>query len=69
VEDNVRCFACDGGLGRWDPGEDPWVEHCRSFPACSYAREQKGDEYIACVQASLDQDEQVNVSKQTLRSF
>jgi len=61
VEDHVRCFACDGGLRRWDPGDDPWVEHCRWFPACPYAREQKGDEFIALVQASLD-DEQVNIS-------
>ncbi|WAR06853.1 PIAP-like protein, partial [Mya arenaria] len=56
IDDHVRCFACDGGLRRWDPEDDPWIEHCRWFPACPFARQQKGDEYIALVQASIDQD-------------
>ncbi|WAR09103.1 PIAP-like protein [Mya arenaria] len=55
-EDHVRCFACDGGLRRWDPEDDPWIEHCKWFPACPYARGQKGDEYIALVQASMETD-------------
>ncbi|XP_052812102.1 uncharacterized protein LOC128239482 isoform X2 [Mya arenaria] len=55
-DDHVRCFACDGGLRRWDPEDDPWTEHCKWFPACPFAREQKGDEYIALVQATMDND-------------
>ncbi|XP_052812106.1 uncharacterized protein LOC128239484 isoform X1 [Mya arenaria] len=55
-EDHVRCFACDGGLRRWDPEDDPWIEHCKWFPACPFAREEKGDEYIALVQATIDND-------------
>ncbi|XP_053396475.1 putative inhibitor of apoptosis [Mercenaria mercenaria] len=51
-EDHVRCFMCDGGLRRWDADDIPWTEHCRWFPACDYAREKKGDEFIALVQAS-----------------
>ena len=31
IDDPVRCFACDGGLKRWDPVDNPWIEHCR-FP-------------------------------------
>ncbi|XP_045196193.2 baculoviral IAP repeat-containing protein 7-like isoform X2 [Mercenaria mercenaria] len=53
-EDHVRCFACDGGLRRWDPEDDPWTEHCRWFPACPFARKEKGDEFIALVQASAE---------------
>ncbi|XP_052811704.1 baculoviral IAP repeat-containing protein 3-like isoform X3 [Mya arenaria] len=68
-EDHVRCFACDGGLRRWDPEDDPWIEHCKWFPACPFAREQKGDEYIALVQATMDTDiaysEQNGCSEQT----
>ncbi|XP_053391903.1 baculoviral IAP repeat-containing protein 7-like [Mercenaria mercenaria] len=52
-EDQVRCFACDGGLRRWDPDDDPWTEHCHWFPACPFAKEKKGDEYIALVQAAV----------------
>ncbi|WAR07843.1 XIAP-like protein [Mya arenaria] len=57
VEDHVRCFACDGGLRQWNVGDYPWVEHCRWFPACPFARRTKGDQYIAQVQASVEQGE------------
>ncbi|KAH3812946.1 hypothetical protein DPMN_141389 [Dreissena polymorpha] len=55
VDDTCRCFACDGGLRNWEPGDDPWIEHCRWFPACPYARAVKGDEFISIVQHSADQ--------------
>ncbi|KAK3585123.1 hypothetical protein CHS0354_034254 [Potamilus streckersoni] len=32
--DIVRCYACDGGLKRWEPGDDPWEEHFKWFPDC-----------------------------------
>ncbi|XP_060588564.1 baculoviral IAP repeat-containing protein 3-like [Ruditapes philippinarum] len=56
-EDQVRCFACDGGLRRWDAEDDPWTEHCRWFPACPFALEQKGEQFIALVQASVENQE------------
>ncbi|KAL3882765.1 hypothetical protein ACJMK2_029073 [Sinanodonta woodiana] len=34
--DVVRCYACDGGLKHWVPGDDPWEEHYRWFPDCSH---------------------------------
>ncbi|XP_053390264.1 inhibitor of apoptosis protein-like, partial [Mercenaria mercenaria] len=58
-EDQVRCFACDGGLRRWDPDDDPWTEHCRWFPGCPFARQQKGDEYIALIQAAVAYEDQI----------
>lgn len=61
VDDHVRCFACDGGLRKWDPMDDPWTEHCRWFPACPYAIEIKGFDYIELVQASADMDLNVGV--------
>lgn len=51
TEDAVRCFACDVGLRRWDPEDDPWIEHCRWFPQCPYCVEQKGIQYITLIQA------------------
>ena len=46
MRDIVRCFACDGGLQNWDSGDEPWLEHARSFPFCSYVLEVKGLEFI-----------------------
>ncbi|XP_060586313.1 baculoviral IAP repeat-containing protein 7-like [Ruditapes philippinarum] len=43
---------CDGGLKRWDAEDVPWTEHCRWFPTCPYAREIKGEDFIALVLAS-----------------
>ncbi|XP_060592564.1 baculoviral IAP repeat-containing protein 7-like [Ruditapes philippinarum] len=59
-EDHVRCFACDGGLRRWDPEDEPWTEHCRWFPACPFARAEKGDDFIALVQASSNYGNEEN---------
>ncbi|XP_060584971.1 baculoviral IAP repeat-containing protein 7-B-like [Ruditapes philippinarum] len=49
-DDHVRCFACDGGLKKWDPEDDPWTEHCRWFPECPFVLENKGEEYVKLVQ-------------------
>ncbi|XP_060586406.1 baculoviral IAP repeat-containing protein 7-B-like [Ruditapes philippinarum] len=61
-EDRVRCFACDGGLQHWDPEDDPWTEHCRWFPACPFARTQKGDDFIAAIQAAIAMENQENIT-------
>lgn len=52
----MRCFSCDGGLRRWDSEDDPWLEHCRWFPACPFAIQQKGEDFIALVQAAANAD-------------
>lgn len=46
MNDQVRCFYCDGGLRHWEPGDDPWIEHARWFPLCGYVRLVKGDEFV-----------------------
>lgn len=47
--DQVRCFHCDGGLKHWDPHDDPWTEHARWFPNCSFVKLVKGQEFVtAC---------------------
>lgn len=45
-DDQVRCFHCDGGLRRWDPSDDPWVEHARWFPTCGFVTLMKGEQFI-----------------------
>ncbi|XP_033740295.1 uncharacterized protein LOC117327437 [Pecten maximus] len=49
-DDIVRCFNCDIGLAEWDREDDPWIEHARHIPECSFLKEKKGEEYIGDVQ-------------------
>ncbi|CAH2084764.1 unnamed protein product [Euphydryas editha] len=45
----VRCFYCDGGLGKWEAGDAPWSEHAHWFPHCGYVLLVKGQEFVdAC---------------------
>ncbi|CAB3226796.1 unnamed protein product [Arctia plantaginis] len=46
TDDQVRCFYCDGGLGKWEAGDTPWSEHAHWFPHCGYVLLVKGQEYI-----------------------
>ncbi|KAJ8254928.1 hypothetical protein GJAV_G00198950 [Gymnothorax javanicus] len=48
--DRVMCFRCGGGLKSWQPEEDPWEEHARQYPGCSFLLEEKGQEFVAGVQ-------------------
>jgi hypothetical protein len=49
--DNTRCFCCGGGFRNWEAGDDPWVEHARWFPKCAFLRQNRGDNFVAKVQA------------------
>ncbi|XP_063417961.1 baculoviral IAP repeat-containing protein 7-A-like [Mytilus trossulus] len=53
--DYTRCFFCGGGLRNWEAGDDPWVEHARWFPKCTYLRQNKGDAFIKAVQDKHEQ--------------
>lgn len=56
--DQVRCFHCDGGLRHWNPDDDPWTEHARWFPRCSFVNLVKGQEFVtACAIDSVNTDE------------
>ncbi|XP_037296402.1 LOW QUALITY PROTEIN: baculoviral IAP repeat-containing protein 7-A-like [Manduca sexta] len=46
TDDQVRCFYCDGGLGKWEAGDTPWSEHAYWFPHCGYVLLVKGQEFI-----------------------
>ncbi|XP_050306385.1 death-associated inhibitor of apoptosis 2 [Anthonomus grandis grandis] len=66
--DQVRCFHCDGGLRHWDPDDDPWTEHARWFPRCSFVSLVKGQDFVtACsldnVNCSTRQNDKVHTSK------
>ncbi|XP_052096883.1 baculoviral IAP repeat-containing protein 3-like isoform X7 [Mytilus californianus] len=53
--DYTRCFFCGGGLRNWEAGDDPWVEHARWFPKCTFLRQNKGDAFIKAVQDKHEQ--------------
>lgn len=40
--DWVQCFQCGGGIHTWRCGDDPWVDHARFYPHCSFVREHLG---------------------------
>ncbi|CAG2166640.1 unnamed protein product [Oppiella nova] len=44
--DAVKCFHCGGGLAEWEPGDDPWVEHAKMFPECSFLKLNKSASFI-----------------------
>ncbi|KAL3883084.1 hypothetical protein ACJMK2_029377 [Sinanodonta woodiana] len=54
INDVVRCFACDGGLKNWDPGDDPWIEHARWFSQCPFVKKVKGQDFIELVKRMID---------------
>ncbi|XP_071143576.1 baculoviral IAP repeat-containing protein 7-like [Mytilus edulis] len=57
--DYTRCFFCGGGLRNWEAGDDPWVEHARWFPKCTFLKQNKGEKFINAVQkrqAEIDRE-------------
>lgn len=56
--DFVLCFACDGGLKKWRPDDDPWTEHARWFDECEYLLDRKSPEFIRSAKASDRDDDE-----------
>ncbi|KAK5865094.1 hypothetical protein PBY51_016285 [Eleginops maclovinus] len=48
--DRVLCFSCGGGLKGWQPEEDPWEEHAKHYPGCSFLLTEKGQEFVNNIQ-------------------
>ncbi|XP_023251657.1 E3 ubiquitin-protein ligase XIAP isoform X1 [Seriola lalandi dorsalis] len=48
--DRVLCFRCGGGLKGWQPEEDPWEEHAKHYPGCSFLLVEKGQEFVNSIQ-------------------
>ncbi|KAK7138171.1 hypothetical protein R3I94_013715 [Phoxinus phoxinus] len=49
-QDRVFCFRCGGGLKDWTPEEDPWEEHAKHYPGCSFLLAEKGGQYVNHIQ-------------------
>ncbi|KAL0973793.1 hypothetical protein UPYG_G00211240 [Umbra pygmaea] len=50
AQDLVTCFSCGGGLKGWQLDEEPWEEHAKYYPGCSYLLAEKGQEFVSSVQ-------------------
>ncbi|XP_048769072.2 baculoviral IAP repeat-containing protein 2-like isoform X2 [Ostrea edulis] len=63
--DYTRCFYCGGGLRNWEREDDPWTEHARWFPKCTFLRQNKGDEFVALVQIEHQEEEELAAMEST----
>ncbi|KAK3590518.1 hypothetical protein CHS0354_036339 [Potamilus streckersoni] len=48
-QDYTRCYQCGGGLRNWEPGDNPWIEHCRWYPTCPHVEKGKGQRFVKAV--------------------
>lgn len=55
LSDHVRCFHCGNGLRNWESDDQPWNEHARWYPDCSFVILKKGQEFIDKVQRERPQ--------------
>ncbi|XP_074601078.1 E3 ubiquitin-protein ligase XIAP-like [Brevipalpus obovatus] len=46
IGDETHCFYCAAGLREWAKDDDPWVEHAKHLPDCSFLALMKGDDFI-----------------------
>ncbi|CAN9514772.1 unnamed protein product [Ophioblennius macclurei] len=62
--DKVSCFRCGGNLKGWQPEEDPWEEHAKHYPGCSFVLAEKGQEFVSKIQLQGPSHSQSNASHQ-----
>ncbi|XP_040197475.1 baculoviral IAP repeat-containing protein 1b-like isoform X2 [Rana temporaria] len=44
--DTVQCFSCGGCIGIWEKDDDPWREHAKWFPECTFLKSKISPEDI-----------------------
>jgi len=44
--DQMLCFCCSQGLKDWEDNDEPWTEHARWSPTCSYVLLCKGKTFV-----------------------
>lgn len=42
----MLCFCCSQGLRDWEDDDEPWIEHARWSPRCSYLLLCKGKHFV-----------------------
>lgn len=61
IDDQVRCFHCNGGLRSWQKEDDPWFDHAKWFPHCQFVKLVMSPQYVTQVQEAARQMSQNNV--------
>ncbi|XP_055855654.1 death-associated inhibitor of apoptosis 2 [Episyrphus balteatus] len=61
IDDQVRCFHCNGGLRSWQKEDDPWFDHAKWFPHCQFVKLVMSPQYVTQVQEVARQMSQNNV--------
>ncbi|XP_055904707.1 death-associated inhibitor of apoptosis 2 [Eupeodes corollae] len=61
IDDQVRCFHCNGGLRSWQKEDDPWFDHAKWFPNCQFVKLVMSPQYVTQVQELARQMSQNNV--------
>ncbi|XP_067946846.1 baculoviral IAP repeat-containing protein 7-B-like [Watersipora subatra] len=56
IGDKVKCFWCDGALEMWSRGDDPWAEHAKWYPGCTFVQQTKGLAFIKTVRLQMTPD-------------
>ncbi|XP_078579679.1 baculoviral IAP repeat-containing protein 7-like [Branchiostoma floridae x Branchiostoma japonicum] len=47
IDDQVKCYWCEGGLKDWQAGDDPWTEHARWYgEECGFVLRERGIGYV-----------------------
>ena len=54
MNDEVKCFYCDGSVQCWAVQDDPWFEHMRWFPKCGFLKILKMERGLYSIETSLD---------------
>lgn len=54
IGDHTKCFCCNINLQHWDTSDNPWIEHAKHYPSCSYLILSKGKIFIDNVQANYN---------------
>ncbi|ELT94059.1 hypothetical protein CAPTEDRAFT_139403, partial [Capitella teleta] len=44
--DKIECFFCGCLVQDWKPRDEPWTEHAKRSPHCSFVRLHKGDAFV-----------------------
>lgn len=67
--DETICFCCNQGLKEWETHDDPWVEHARWSPTCSFVLLSKGKDFVEEVGGEVNHNLNVDMEVSILFSF
>lgn len=65
----MLCFCCNQGLMDWEVNDDPWVEHARWSPLCSYVLLSKGKRFVEEVGGEVNYSLRINLKVVFFNSF